>query len=281
MRKSTKAIIAALSASIMCAAPVAVTFAGTAAVTSITAEAASTVSYTFNKLKYNLNTSTREAALAGVSDANLANLTVPATLTYGGRTYKITKIEDSAFRGNTKLKTVDLRTATNLKDLGRYTFMECSSLTSVKLSSSVTTMGNCNFAECTNLSSFEFVSHQITDIAPYAFRTCKKLKSINIPQSVKKISGSAFCDSGLTSVFISNNVEQIHLSAFQMCKELTTVTFEAGGSNVLDIRRDAFAYCPKLTRVNAYRTNIDAAYFVFEGSNNVRFYGAGASQFHS
>ena len=281
MRKSTKAIIAALSASIMCAAPVAATFAGTAAVTSITAEAASTVSFTYQKLKYNLNTSTKEAALAGVSDANLVNLTLPATITYGGSTYKITKIEDSAFRGNTKLKTVNLSSAIYLKDLGRYTFMECSSLTSVKLSSSVTKMGNCNFAECTKLSSFDFVSQQITDIAPYAFRNCKNLKSINIPHSVKCISASAFCSAGLTSVYISNNVEKIHMSAFQMCDNLTTVTLEGGVSKEIEVYRNAFAYCPKLKTVHANRTNINAWYFVFEGSNNVQIDGVGASQFHS
>ena len=281
MRKNVKAIIAALSASIMCAAPVAASFASTTAVTSITAEAASTSEITYGNLKYIINPATKQAQLSGVNYMPLKNLTVNATLTWHGITYKITSIKDSAFRGNTNLRTVDLSAATNLKDLGKYTFMECTNLTSVKLSSSVTKMGNCDFAECTNLSDFDFVSTQIDDIYPYAFRNCKKLKSINIPHSVTNISASAFCGSGLTSVFISNNVESIHLSAFQMCDNLKKVVLEAGGNKTLEVYRDAFAYCPNLTSVYAYRTNIDAWYFVFEGSKNVHIYGAGASQFHS
>lgn len=284
MRKNVKAIIAALSASIMCAAPVAASFASTTAVTSITAEAASTSEITYRNMKYILNPATKEAQLSGVNFIPLDVITtneVRDTLTWHGITYKITSIKDSAFRGNTNLRTVDLSAATNLKDLGKYTFMECTNLTSVKLSSSVTKMGNCDFAECTNLSDFDFVSTQIDDIYPYAFRNCKKLKSINIPHSVTNISASAFCGSGLTSVFISNNVESIHLSAFQMCDNLKKVVLEAGGNKTLEVYRDAFAYCPNLTSVYAYRTNIDAWHFVFEGSKNVHIYGAGASQFHS
>jgi len=279
MKKSLKAIVAAASAAIMCAAPVAAVFT-TLPATSLTASAADETVVVGN-LKYTLNASTKKAALAGVNYMPLQNMTVPASFTWHGITYKVTSIKDSAFRGNTYLRSIDLSGASYLTDLGRYTFMECSKLESVKLGPAVNKMGNCDFAECPKLKNFDFVTSNLDEIAPYAFRNDTSLTSINIPYSVKEIWSYAFCDSGLTSVKIGNNVDYIAISAFQNCQELRTVTLERGSNTPLDIRFRAFGYCPKLTAVYANRENIDAAYFVFDGSTNVHYYGPSASQLHS
>ena len=279
MKKSLKAIVAAASAVIMCAAPAAAVFA-TLPATSLTASAADDTAVIGN-LKYSLNASTKKATLIGVNYMPLQNMTVPATFTWHGITYKVTSIKDSAFRGNTYLKTVDLSSAIYLTDLGRYTFMECSKLESVKLGPAVNQMGNCDFSECPKLKNFQFVTSHLDEIAPYAFRNDTALKNIDIPYSVKEIWSDAFLNTGLTEIKISNNVDYIGLSAFQNCQYLTKVTFEAGTSNLLDIRFRAFGYCPNLTTVQCDRAAIDDVYFGFQGSTNAHFYGPGASHIHS
>lgn len=74
-----------------------------------------------------------------------------------------------------------------------------------------------------------------------------KIKSIIIPDTIKKIGSSAFanCDN-LTSVTIPDNVTSIGNYAFASCKGLTSVTI---GNRVTSIGEDAFAWCDGLTSI--------------------------------
>lgn len=79
------------------------------------------------------------------------------------------------------------------------------------------------------------------------YSTRSKIKSITIPDTIKKIGSSAFanCDN-LTSVTIPDNVTSIGNSAFASCKGLTSVTI---GNRVTSIGEGAFAWCDGLTSV--------------------------------
>lgn len=91
----------------------------------------------------------------------------------------------------------------------------------------------------------------VTAIADNGFNVyssiSSKIKSIIIPDTIKKIGSSAFarCDN-LTSVTIPDNVTSIGNSAFAYCKGLTSVTI---GNRVTSIGDDAFAWCDGLTSV--------------------------------
>ncbi len=80
-----------------------------------------------------------------------------------------------------------------------------------------------------------------------AFRDCKNLKSVTIPNSVKTIGKYAFlgCD-GLTEVKIPDSVTKIGESAFRMCYDLTSVII---GDGLQEIGSYTFVRCTALTTV--------------------------------
>ena len=75
--------------------------------------------------------------------------------------------------------------------IGEYTFYNCTSLTSVKIPSSVTKIGNSAFEGCKSLTSVNIPSG-VPEIGWKTFWGCSSLTSLNIPSSVTGIGGDAF-----------------------------------------------------------------------------------------
>ena len=95
-------------------------------------------------------------------------------------------------------------------------------------------------------------TRKVTSIGEAAFKYCRSLTSINIPNSVTEIGGGAFADcSGLTSVTIPNSVTSIGEYAFLGCESLTSVhitdlsawcniSFDGSYSNPLSLAHHLF-----------------------------------------
>ena len=162
-------------------------------------------------IHYLLNSSTNTATVARYTSstnnnpnaAYKGNITIPASVSYGGTTYTVTSIGDEAFK-------------------------ECTGLTNISIPSSVTNIGGWAFEGCTGLASINLPA-SVTTIGDDAFWCCTGLTSINIPSSVTAIGHGAFhgC-TGLTSVSIPASVTTIGNYAFTGCEGLASIKVEAG-----------------------------------------------------
>ena len=120
------------------------------------------------------------------------DVTIPKSVSYGGKTYSVTTI-------------------------GYAAFLECSGLTSITIPNSVTSIGDYAFSSCSGLTSVT-IPNSVRTIGSYAFEGCSGLTSVTIPNSVTSIGQSAFSNcSGLKSVTIPNSVTSIGSCAFFGC----------------------------------------------------------------
>lgn len=85
------------------------------------------------------------------------------------------------------------------------------------------------------------------------------------PATLKRIGAGVFADNtGLTSVTIGKNVEEIGRSAFNSCTKLTTVTFEDGGTAALTLGEYSFAECRRLTSIRLPERTTVIGNYAFE-----------------
>ena len=126
----------------------------------------------------------------------------------------------------------------------------------------VTGIGIGAFKECKDLTSVT-MPNTVTSIGEKAFDGCSSLTSIDIPNSVTSIGEEAFSDCiGLTSVNIPNSVTSIGNSAFSNCKGLTSITIP---NSVTFIGGGAFYNCYKLTSIDIPNSMTSIERYAFSG----------------
>lgn len=186
----------------------------------------------------------------------------------------IRNIEASALTGCTSLESVNIPKETEL--LPWRIFEGCTSLKYIIIPGRIKTIEDYAFAECTALEEIKFdcmhsenESEGIFRIGMNAFRNCKSLTSINIPETVKFIGNQAFrgC-SKLKRLVIPKSVKAIYPLAFADCTGLEQVSFAGDtelyrGSNPYKYEKNAatFYNCPRLLNI-AY-INLQKHYWAF------------------
>ena len=117
---------------------------------------------------------------------------------------KVTKIEKLAFSDdNNPLQLTSIVISKNVKEIGEYTFRNCTKLKSIELPDG------------------------LTKISDGIFMNCIRLESIDIPDSVTNIGKATFENCFfISSIIISKNVKEIGINAFSNCHQLTSVYLE-------------------------------------------------------
>ena len=215
------------------------------------------------------------------------NVVIPSSVTYNGKTYSVTQIDEVAFSGCSGITSVTI--PSSVKSIGSGAFYGCGKLTSITIPESVTILGSNAFMNCSKLVSVTIKGNlkcleettfrgcgklttvnlpgSLTLIGLYAFQDCTSLATITIPESVTTIGDGAFygCTS-LTSVTLPNNLKEIFPDAFCGCSALTSITIPEG---VEEIGSRAFQGCSAMTSVVIPNSVTGIFYNVFQNCSSL------------
>ena len=139
-------------------------------------------------IAYELNEDEESVTYAAVTDKNLTKVRIPPSVTVFGRTYQVTAIEENAFSGCRKLKSVTI--GSNVTRIGNNAFKNCKSLTKVTIPAKVNKIGTRAFSGCTKLKTITIKSRLLTKAGTgkKAFSGIRKKAVFKLP---KKLSASA------------------------------------------------------------------------------------------
>ena len=211
-------------------------------------------------LNYNIfDDGTAEVAPSPTFDGdNITELVIPAEITYNGKSYKVTKIGDSAF-SPIYYQLPKVSGGANITTIGANAFKGLTSLTTVDLSGTVTSIGEHAFDGCTGLSGINSLLDNVTKIGDYAFQNCEYLdgEGIYLEGAITYIGDFAFykCatqgESYLNMHFDKLSNASIGKGAFGKCLGLSSI-----GGTVSSIGDGAFAECERLSSIGTVLDNV-------------------------
>ena len=210
--------------------------------------------------------SVQEIAPGAFASAQLKTMVIPS---------RITQIPDSAFRGSA-LESITFHPG--VTSIGDYAFEGCKNLNNVTMLSSIKYAGNYAFANCTALRDFVF--EDMPDGAdPYVigqhfFDGCTAMTQLCLPNrmtitdeeaaiyrdsatfvsNLKNINavipGYMFANTGIVNAVVPARITDIHtIGVFYGCKQLQSVTFEAGTLDTKSIGNYYFSGCTNLKEI--------------------------------
>lgn len=202
--------------------------------------------------------------------AGLTTINIPNTISYGGYTFYVKRIDYKAFAGCQNLKNITV--GGNVNIIHDYAFQGCTGITNINLSPYVTSIYGYVFDGCTSLSSVT-LGDRVYSISANAFRNCTALMNIDIPGSISEIGKDAFYNVGNVSIpeeaFLKDGVKRSNFgsrmvngyvegmvvyfnkdkTSLMACSSATTGNFTIPNS-VTAIHDHAFWGCTKLTSIS-------------------------------
>ena len=149
-------------------------------------------------------------------------LSIPETVEYDGKNYRVAAIGDKVFSQCTSLKSITI--SSGITSIGDSAFWSCFGLETITIPDNVTTLGNSVFSGCDGLTSVK-IGNNVTSIGDCAFFKCLRLTTITVPDKVTSIGKKAFLDcKKLQSVIFGKNLADIGDNAFENCTGLEQIT---------------------------------------------------------
>lgn len=134
--------------------------------------------FTVDNLKYKVTDYIAdEVELTGYATKPTGKLDIPASVTYGSKTYSVTSIVEQAFDGCSALTEVTI--PASVTSVGSDVFNGCSSLTQATIGDGLTEISTFMFTNCSALKKL-VIGKGVTKIESFAFANCSNLKEITV-----------------------------------------------------------------------------------------------------
>lgn len=182
------------------------------------------------------------AYVKGYTPSLSGHAEIQSQVTFQGRNYPVTHIENNAFQGCTAI--TGLTIPNSVTSIGRYAFSR-SGIESITLPASVKELGDHAFYRCDNLASLTMADGGLSRIEDFTFCYCRQLTDVQVPQSVRYIGRGAFFEcTRLESINIPEGVTRLGCFAFKKCASLKQIAIP---SSVDSIEMHTFYFCVNLT----------------------------------
>ncbi len=189
--------------------------------------------------------------------AYVGDVTIPARVTFDGKTYTVTSIHNQAFFKCTDLYSVSI--PATVTDLGQYTFSGCTSLQSVELPTGLTYVPNGTFYGCSSLQSIE-LPETVESLGDYSFSNCSSLSNINMPVGIKALGKSALMATALKEFAVPQGVTELAPYVLALTSKLETVTICEGVTSIGECALQG-NLAMKTVQLPSSLKNIDASAF--------------------
>lgn len=134
--------------------------------------------FTVNNLKYKVTDYiANKVELTGYTTEPTGKLDIPASVTYGSKTYSVTSIVEQAFDGCSALTEVTI--PASVTSVGSDVFNGCSSLTQATIGDGLTEISMFMFTNCSALEKL-VIGKGVTKIESFAFANCSNLKEFTV-----------------------------------------------------------------------------------------------------
>ena len=180
-----------------------------------------------------------EATVLAQGNSEETSVTIPESVSYGGETYAVTEIAESAFVGWDSLSEANL--PAGLTRIGAGAFGATQLMDVLENEAALYIDGYLIAVNPEPAGSTFEVAEGTVLIADRVFAYSDWLTSVTLPEGLQYIGADAFIScTELVSVTLPGSLLEIGESAFAACTSLTQVTFPAG---LTRIGAGAFEYC--------------------------------------
>ena len=201
---------------------------------------------------YNLSDGEAQVTSEKLPSTYKGKVVIPESVTYEGKTYKVTSIGQTAFY-SCKSDLISVVIPNTVVSIGKSAFWNSLGITNIDIPNSVKIIEEYAFSSCSNLTTVN-LGNSLESIGDDCFAYCENLSSIILPNSVNSLGKNTFyrCHE-LTSVVMPNSISIIRSGTFRECYKLASINIP---STIKEIEETAFSYCHNLSEV--YITDLEA-----------------------